>query len=152
MGMRQNNGHFNRQTSEISNKKTGTWRRKGNLKRKIESLLRTTKNNAIRTNYIKSKIDKTQQDISCTSCGDRDETISHIKSECSKVVQKEYQTRHKWVGKMTHWHFCIKFKFEHTSKVYMHKPESVLKLRCTDFSGILRYKWINSSRPDDKTK
>ena len=29
---------------------------------------------------------------------DRDETINHIISECSKLAQKVYKTRHDWVG------------------------------------------------------
>ena len=32
----------------------------------------------------------------CRLCGDRDETINHIISECSKLAQKEYKTRHDW--------------------------------------------------------
>ena len=38
-------------------------------------------------NYAKAKIDKTQQNIKCNLCGDRDEIINHIISECSKIVQ-----------------------------------------------------------------
>ena len=30
-------------------------------------------------------------------CGDRDKTTNHIISECSKLAQKEYKTRHDWV-------------------------------------------------------
>ena len=41
-------------------KKTWTWLRKGNLKKETESLIIATQNNAIRTNYIEAKIDKTQ--------------------------------------------------------------------------------------------
>ena len=70
------------------------WLRKGNLKRETESLL-TAAQNAIRTNHINARIDKTQQN---SRCGDRDETINHIISECSKLVQKEYKTRNDWVG------------------------------------------------------
>ena len=33
-------------------------------------------------------------------CGDRDETINHIISECSKLAQKKYKARHDWVGKV----------------------------------------------------
>ena len=33
---------------------------------------------------------------------DRDETINPIISECSKLAQKEYKTRHDWVGKVIH--------------------------------------------------
>ena len=54
-------GHFKRRTSEISYKTTWTWLRKGNLKRETESLLIAAQNNAIRTNYIKERIHKTQQ-------------------------------------------------------------------------------------------
>ena len=35
-------------------------------------------NSAIRTNHIKAKIDKTQQNSKCRLCGDSDETINHI--------------------------------------------------------------------------
>ena len=60
-------------------------------------------------------------------CGDRDETINHIISECSKLVQKEYKTRNDWVGKMIHWEMCKKFKFDHTNKWYLHNPGVVLE-------------------------
>ena len=43
------------------------------------------KDNAIRTNNIKAGIDKTQQNSKCRLCGDRDETINHIMSKCSKL-------------------------------------------------------------------
>ena len=65
------------------NEKTWMWRRKGNLKRETESLLIATQN-AIKTNHIKARIDKTQQNSQCSLCGDRDENINHIISECSK--------------------------------------------------------------------
>ena len=40
--------------------KTWTWLRKGNFKRETVSLLIVAENNAIRTNHIKTRIDKTQ--------------------------------------------------------------------------------------------
>ena len=84
-------------------------------------------NNAVRTNHIKARIDKTQQNSKCRLCGDRDETINHTISECSKLAQKEYKTRHDCVGKVIHWEMCKKFKFDHTNKWYMHNPVPVLK-------------------------
>ena len=56
-------------------------------------------NNIIRTNHIKVRIDKTQQNNKCRLCGDREETINNIISESSKLAQKENKTRHHWVGK-----------------------------------------------------
>ena len=79
-------GRFKRLTSDISHEKTWAWLRKGNRKRESESFLIAAQNNAIRTNHIKARIDKTQQNSRCWLCGDRDEIISHIISECSKLA------------------------------------------------------------------
>ena len=84
-----------------------------------ESHLIAGQNNAIRTNHIKARIDKTQQNSRCRLCGDKDEAINHIISEYSKFAQKEYKTRHDWVGKVIHWELCKKLKFDHTNKCYM---------------------------------
>ena len=99
-------GRFKRLINNISHKKTWTRLRKGNLKRETVSLLIAAQNNAVRTNHIKVRIDKTQQNSKCRqSCG-RDEKINHIISECSKLAQKEYKARHYWVGKVIHWEMC----------------------------------------------
>ena len=113
-------GRFKRLINTISHEKTWTWLRKGNLKRETEFLLLAAQNKTVRTNHIKARIDKTQQNSNCWLCGDRDETINHIISECSKSAQKEYKSRHDWVGKMIHWEMCKKFKFDYTNKWYMH--------------------------------
>ena len=54
-------GRFKRLINNVSHKKTSIWITKGNFKRETESLLRAAQNNAIRTNHIKTRIDKTQQ-------------------------------------------------------------------------------------------
>ena len=119
-------GRFKRLINNISHQKTWTWLRKGNLKRETESLLIAAQDNAIRTNHIKVRIDKTQQNSKCRLCSDRDETINLIISECSKLAQ-EYKARHDWVGKEVHWEMCRKFQFDHTNKWYMHNPAHVLE-------------------------
>ena len=85
---------FKRQVNNISRQKTWTLLRKGNFKREMESFLIATQDNTIRTNHIKARIDKTQQNSKCWLCGDRDETINHIISEYSKLAQKEFKARH----------------------------------------------------------
>ena len=71
--------------------------KKGNLKRKTESLI-AAQNIAIRTNYVKTKIDKMQENSKCRLCGHRDETINYITSEFNKLAQKEFKTRYNWEG------------------------------------------------------
>ena len=118
---------FKRLINNISHDKIWTWLRKGNFKRETEPLLIATQNPIVRTNHIKERIDKTQQNSKCWLCGGREETINYILSECSKLVQKEYKTRHDWVGKVIHWEMCKKFEFDHTNKWYMHNPTPVLE-------------------------
>ena len=36
----------------------------------------------------------------------------------------KYKTRHDWVGKVIHWEFCKRLKFDYTNKLYVCKPES----------------------------
>ena len=51
-----------------------------------EALLIAAQNNAVRTNYVKAKIDNTQQNNKCGLCRKRDETINHIVSKCNKLA------------------------------------------------------------------
>ena len=76
--------------------------KKGNLKRETESLLIAAQNNT-RTNYVKAKIERKPENSKSRLCGDRDETINHIISECSKLAGKEYKNRHDYMGKVIHW-------------------------------------------------
>ena len=80
--------------------------KKRNLKRETESLLIASLDNAIRTNHIKARIDKTRQNSKYRLCGDREETANHMISKCSKLAQRESKTRHEWLGKVIHWEMC----------------------------------------------
>ena len=68
-----------------------------------------------------------QQNSKCSLRGDRNETINHMISECSKLAPKEYKSRHDWVGKVINKEMCKEFKFDHTKKWYMHNPAPVLE-------------------------
>ena len=118
-------GHFKWLISNISHEKTWTWRRKGNCKPETESLLIAALNNAIKTNHIKARTDKTQQNSKCRLCRDRDETINHIISKFSKLAQ--YKTRHDWVGKVIHWELWKKLEVDHRNKRFLYFPTSVLE-------------------------
>ena len=127
---------------------TWTWLRKGNFKRETESLLMAAQNSAIRTNHIKARIDKNSK---CRLYGDRDEMISYIINECSKLGQKEYKARPDWVGKVIHWEMCKKFKFDHAKKWHRHNPAPLLE---NDTHKLLWYfdiqmdHLISARRPD----
>ena len=80
------------------------WLRRGTLKRETESLLEAVQN---------TRIDNTQKNIKCRLCGDRDETVNHIKSESNNIALKEYESKYEQVGKVIDWELCKKLKFDH---------------------------------------
>ena len=56
-----------------------------------------------------------QQNSKTWLCDHKDETINHIQSECNKLAEREYKTRHDWVGKVIHWELRKKLKFDYTT-------------------------------------
>ena len=135
-------GRFKRLINNISHDGTWAWLRKVNFKRETESRLMAVQNSAIRTNHIKARTDKTQQNSKCRLCDDRNETINHIISLCGKLAQKECKPRLDWVGKLIHWGMYKKSKFDHANKWHMHKPVLSLKMTHTKPYGTLIYKRI----------
>ena len=119
-------GQYLRQTEEVAGPERWVWLKDGNLKRETESLIISAQEQAIRTNVIKAKIDKTQIDSKCRMCGKVDESISHVLNECSKLVQKEYKRRHDCVGKRVHWVVSKVCGFKVKDKWYEHEPEAVI--------------------------
>ena len=121
-------GQYVRSTEEIRDHKSWNWLKRGTLKKETEGTLMAAQDQALRTNAIKSRIDK--QDISpmCRLCGEREETISHIVAECTKLAQKQYRHwRHDRVALVIHWTLCKRFGFPHSDQWYEHVPERVLE-------------------------
>ena len=57
----------------------------------------------------------------------KDEMVNPIVKKCNNLAQKEYKTRHNWISKVMHWKLCKRLKFDHTTKSYVNKSESVLE-------------------------
>ena len=115
-------------TEEIRDHESWNWLKRGTLKKETEGTLMAAQDQALRTNAIKSRIDK--QDISPMSrlCGEREETISHIVAECTKLAQKQYRHwRHDRVALVIYCTLCKRFGFPHSDQWYEHVPERVLE-------------------------
>ena len=69
------------------------WLRKGCFKR-TEASIMVAQEQAIGTNNIKAKIDKTQENSKCRMCGKTEESVNLVLSECSNLAQKEYKRRY----------------------------------------------------------
>ena len=119
---------------------------------KSESLLIAAQNNEIKMMSKQKMIIRKNDNKNSkfTLCGDREKTINDIISECSKIAQKEYKSRHNWVGKVIRWVLCKRLKFDDTDKWYMHELEFVLEMKRIEFSGF----WYTnrSPNPDQTTR
>ena len=81
-------GQFFRQTREIYDPESWGWLRDGELKKETEGLIMAAQTQSLRTNTIKTNIDKTQEDPKCRMCKQKEETVSHIVSECPNWRRK----------------------------------------------------------------
>jgi len=61
------------------------WLRKADLKIQIETLICAGQEQALRTNYVKSHIDKTVESPLCGLCGEKCQSVSHIVCGCKKL-------------------------------------------------------------------
>ena len=78
-------GQVVREMSETTEEKgTWNWLRKADLKVERKAMLYSAQEQALGRNYVKHKIDKTAQSPLCRMCDKKNETISHIVSECQK--------------------------------------------------------------------
>ena len=74
-----------------------------NLEKETYSRLIAVQNNAIGTNYIKSKIDNMQKNSKGKLSDDKNETINLL--IYSKLAQKKYESWHDWLGKVILWKY-----------------------------------------------
>jgi len=66
-------GQFARQSEDKRSDEEWTWLKEEKLKRETESLIIAPQDQAIRTNYVKATIDRSQDDPKCIMC--RQETM-----------------------------------------------------------------------------
>ena len=144
-------GQYLRETEDVKSMDTWLWLREGTLKKETESLLTAAQDQALRTNIIKTKIDKTSDCSLCRLCKEADETVIHIASQCSKLAQLEYKARHDKVAQALHWELCRKNDLQHEKNWYEHNPQSVVENdKCKilwDFT-IQTDHYITARRPD----
>ena len=81
---------------------TWNWLTNGYLKKETEGFIVAAQDQAIRTNAIEVKIDKTSSGSKCRLCKVKEETIDYLVSSCSKIAQTDYKERHNKVASILH--------------------------------------------------
>ena len=148
-------GQFFRGT-ENRDERSWEWLKRGKLKKETEGLLFVAQDQALRTNSVKSRIDKQDVSPSCRMCGERDETVGHVVAECKMLTQKYYKNwRHDKVAQVVHWRLCKSYGLENGDVWYKHEPKPVIENEQTkilwDFS-IQTGHPIEANRPNIVTR
>ena len=76
-----------RQTGENAANETWQWAKRGRLKTETESLTIAAQDQTLRTKYRRAKMEKSTGMSMCRLCKEKEETVCHIVSECSKITQ-----------------------------------------------------------------
>ena len=123
------NGQHVRQIEEFASLESWQWLKRGSLKRETESLLVAAQDQALRTNYRKAKVEKQPLSPLCRMCQKKEDTITHLLSECSKMAQSEYKGRHDRIAAAVHWSLAKKYGLLHAEKWYDLRQKQLAKTR-----------------------
>jgi len=110
---------------ELETENTTKWTRKqlhGQYKRQVAYM----RSHQWRTpTYYKAKILNMTNDPKCRMCKEKDETVAHIVSACSKIAGSWYKTRHNNVAAAVHHSKCQHYEIKTTDNIWLHKPNAV---------------------------
>ena len=100
---------FYKNTEKVRDPLTWDWLKKGYLKKETEGMIMAAQDQALRTRYIRKEIDKEDISAECRLCNERNETVSHIVSECKMLAQSHYKNwRHDKIAQILHWN-CVSY-------------------------------------------
>jgi len=120
-------GQFLREThNQICTRSQWAWLLKGNVTKEMEATVFAAQEQALSTNAIKAHIYGLPCSSRCRLCGCADETVDHLVSCCSYLVQREYKGRHDAVASLIHWTLAKAMKFPVHDCWWKHSPCSVL--------------------------
>ena len=95
------------------------------LKIETEALITATQDQALDNKCHKAKIPHTTNDPKCRMCKEKDETIAHIVSACSKIAGSLYKTKHNNVAAAIHHSICQHYEIKTTDNIWLHEPNPV---------------------------
>ena len=80
-------------------------------------MLMATQDQVLRTNNIKSTVDKQSISPLYRLCREREKTNSHVAAECKMLAQSKYRLwRHDRVGVVFYWVMCKRYGFSTETK------------------------------------
>ena len=107
---------------------------------------------ATRTRSIRHRIDKENVSPLCRLCGEREETVAHVVSECKVLAQNQYKKwRHDTICQIIHWQLGKDNGLDHSERWYDHRPDAITENESVKLLWDMQIqtdKVLEHSRPD----
>ena len=91
---------------DVDHQMINQWLKKAGLKSETDGFVIAALDQAINTNYYRSRMLKDGTAPMCRICGQFQETIDHIVAGCPELAKTEYLHRHNKEATYLHWNIC----------------------------------------------
>ena len=91
---------------EVGTKETWQWLQGKYITKRMEGLIMTAQEQALRTRWFRSWIQKEDVSPKCCLCDEEVETVRHLSSGCTKLSKGPYKRRYDRMGLHVYWELC----------------------------------------------
>ena len=118
-------GSYLNEVKDVADSRSWQWLRGGYLAKSTEAYLFAAQEQALRTRYLRARIEREEVDEKCRVCEKKPETVGHLVSACGVLAQREYKRRHDRMGLRVYWELCKKYGLRCAGKWYEEVPDEV---------------------------
>ena len=126
-------GKFFREVAKDATPDCYEWVLKGRVNKTTEAFIFAAQEQALSTNWLRSRIIGDGGNPLCRKCGKKVETVTHLVSSCGALSQYHYRKRHDKMGLRIYWELCRKYNIKCSDKWYSETPDKVRKSECGQF-------------------
>jgi len=109
---------------KVGTKETWQWLQSGYLTKSMEGFIMAAQEQALRTRWFRSRIQKEDVSPKCRLCEVEVETVRHLSSGCTKLSKGPYKRRHDRMGLRVYWELCGQYGIGRSEKWYEEVPDT----------------------------
>ena len=118
-------GRYLKDMKEAGCNRTWQWLQGGYLNKSMEGFIMAAQEQALRTRWYRSCIQKEDVDECCRVCGKGKETVRHLTSACEKLAKGPFKRRHDTMGLRIYWELCGIYGIQRTDNWFSEVPDGV---------------------------
>ena len=118
-------GRYLKDMETVGCNRTWQWLQGGYLNKCMEGFIMAAQEQALRTRWYRSCIQKEDVDEVCRVCGKGKETVRHLTSACEVLSKGPFKRRHDAMGRRIYWELCGNYGIHRTDKWFQEVPDAV---------------------------